>query len=295
MKNQIKNLIIFLEVYSAGSYRKAGQNLSVSITSISRALADLELDLNCQLFINISGEFKPTSKAKGLFEAIRVSTNQISHDYNMFRSMTNHISILLPPQLSSNGLIKLVNEFNVQHNQELSLFEHSYFESRERALDALISGELDVMIDFEKPSSFRYESCLLCEFDLFLIASKNNPIDLNNENNYSEFKFAKSCWLGQRGELLEQTLGIKQEEQTGILVQNLTTYYSIIKDSSLVGLAPIIAGKTSFSDYKISHKAIGTIKLYFICTKAAFESRPIVSWLKHNFEDTDFTLFLSSP
>ncbi|HHW7506666.1 TPA: LysR family transcriptional regulator [Mannheimia haemolytica] len=75
----LNTLRLFVAVIQHGSLSKASERLNVPIATISRQIADLEKELNIQLFDRQKSGVKPTMAGQRLYEQVHLSIEQLAN------------------------------------------------------------------------------------------------------------------------------------------------------------------------------------------------------------------------
>lgn len=276
MSGQLKNIVIFSAVYTYGNYRDAASVLSMSIATISKSIKELEDDGGSRLFINVKGDFRPTVYAHSLYEKVRGANNKIINGYNLFKSNSHCINVLLPPPVSSYNLIDIVTKINKKMQSEITIIESTGYGSREESYTALINGELDLMIDYKPNNSATFISKKINEYELFLFASKNHYKNLCQKDITEKTKLAKYIWLGEVGWHFKKAFGILEKDKNGIITQNSANYFKSIERTNFIGMC-LSENLSKIEDkYVFDANPFMNLDLYFIATKSAIKNREIV-------------------
>ncbi|OEF07800.1 LysR family transcriptional regulator [Vibrio genomosp. F10] len=287
MSKQLKNIIIFSEVYSQGNYRDASANLGMSIATISRAINELEEDSEVQLFINVKGEFRPTVYAHTLYERLTVTNTELVSTYNLFKSDSHSVNVLIPPQLSSSNLVEKLVEYNQEFDVALVINEAHRYGSYDEAYTALVNGELDFMLDGYPNKANSFISEHIGEFNVSLIASKKYHDSISVNDIDEKTKFAKYSWLGQTGDYFHQYFGVTPEKQVGFVTQNATNYFQVVKETPFIGICRTDILPNLEKHYVYDEIPFMTANMYFVTTKAALHNKPVVKWFYENFKNSD--------
>ncbi|WP_038176783.1 MULTISPECIES: LysR family transcriptional regulator [Vibrio] len=282
MRKQLKNIIIFNELYEQGNYREAAANLSMSIATISRAIQELEEDSRVQLFINVKGKFRPTAYAHSLYERLTVNNGELVNSYSLFKSNGRYVNALIPPQMSVFNLVDKLVKFNHEFGTELVINEGFRFSSSEEAYMAMVNGELDFMIDYKPNNSISFVSERIGEHKTSLIASKKYYDSIGSDDINESTKFAKYSWLGQTGVDFQKYFGVAPENQVGFITQNVSHYYKVIKETRFVGVCLADNLKNIEEDFVYEREPFMSSMLYFVTTKAALHNKPVVKWFYDN-------------
>lgn len=278
MSGQLKNIVIFSAVYIYGNYRDAASALSMSIATISKSINELEDDGGRQLFINVKGEFRPTVYAHSLYEKVRGTNNKIVHGYNLFKSNSHCINVLIPPPVSSYNLINIVTKINKERQTEITIIESTGYNSRDESYTALINGELDFMIDYKPNNSSIFISRKINEYELFLFASKRYYRNICSKDIKDNAKLAKYLWLGEVGWHFKKAFGILEKDQNGIITQNSANYIKSIERTNFIGMCLSENFSKIEDKYVFETKPFMNLDLYFIAAKSAIKNRKVVKW-----------------
>ncbi|WGV98270.1 LysR family transcriptional regulator [Vibrio sp. YMD68] len=284
MSKQLKNIIIFSEVYSQGNYRDASANLGMSIATISRAIKDLEEDSAVQLFINVKGEFRPTVYAHSLYDRLEVTNGKLVNTYNQFKSNSRFVNVLIPPHFSSHNLVDKLVDFNQEFDVELVMNEGFTFNHQDDAYSALVNGEIDFMLDDKPNNANSFVSEKIGQYNVSLIASKKYYDSIAMADINENTQFAKYTWLGQTGPYFHQHFGVAPDKQVGFVTQNVSNYFRVIKETRFIGIcsADVLPSVEEYFVY--DDDSFMTVNMYFITTKAALYNKPVVKWFHENFK-----------
>ncbi|MCC2525777.1 LysR family transcriptional regulator [Vibrio coralliilyticus] len=284
MSKHLKNIVVFSEVCSQGNYRDASLNLGMSIATISRAIKELEEDSGVQFFINVKGEFKPTDYARSLYDRLKVTNADLVSSYNFFKSNSLFVNVLIPPQISSYNLVEKLVEFNEEFDSELVINEGINAKNHEDAYSGLISGEIDFILDDQPNNGMSFVSEKIGAYNAYLIASRKYYDSIEVKDIDENSKFAKYSWLGQTGKNFHQCFGIEPNSQVGIITQNPSNYFKVIKETRYIGICSEDVKKNIKDHFVFTQEPIMSASLYFITTKASLHNKPIVKWFYNNFK-----------
>lgn len=275
----IKNLVFFESIYTCNSFRDSAEQLGVSIATLSRSLKELESDFSQALFIKDGVNIKPTSAAHRLYEKVQGSCESLSNKYHQMKFEEKHMSVLLPPQVSSSNLINLVNEYNHKHNTALIVNEINHYQDREAALDSLGNGRLDLLIDTEPAVGHRYQSVPLATMGLVLIASSEYYSSISTSDvERNNIPFVRFNWLGIYGEQINKHLGVSQRQSIGYNTENIQSFLEALSSTSFVGLFPKERKAQLDERYITSDEVVANVEMHLVCAKNTIASREVVSW-----------------
>ncbi|WP_394142134.1 LysR family transcriptional regulator [Vibrio chagasii] len=279
MGRALRDLIVFEEVCLCENYREVASNLGISLTAVSRAIKSLEVDCGEKLFFDNGNSLELTFFGKSLLDNIQGLNNDMHTKYDAFVKQNRHVNILTPQQLSGNMFVNYMRHFNSENKCELSISQITDIESRDKAYDMLGRGGIDFMIDVQPCMSNRFICDMIYSTEVYLVGNREHYNVLSGIDINDGVKFAKSSWLGKKGEMLERVLGIKSDSQIGFVTQDLNSYYDVISSTSLIGLCPqeflVQSDKFVFSEMPICK-----LELYFIATKGAMKHKAVVKWFR---------------
>lgn len=287
-----KHIVVFVEVVKAGNFRSAASNLRMSLSSVSRAIEQLEVDCGAPLFRQDGGRFQVTEFGVLLYQRTSKACSYMNSEYNTFKRKNRHLNLLIPPQLHSSVIVDRLVKYSSGSDTQVSFDILSNMGSRESAYDALISSQIDFMFDIVPNRSASFTSELVSSHKMFWVGSKSHYTELSDSDIESEnAKFAKIRWLGKAGELLEQKYGVLSEEKVGFITQDTAMYYDMIEKTDYIGLASEENVDWLKRDFVLSQTPAATLDLYFVSTKASLFHRPEIAWF-HNalFNGSDIKL-----
>lgn len=146
-----EQLNIFKVVIETGSFSAAARQLGKVPSAISMSIANLEIDLNLQLFERVGREPKPTAQALVLYE----KTEQLLIEMNQWKQHAYSLSVGLEPALN----IVVVSELlHMRWTEYILLLEHKFpslqiniiTAPQEDALDMLLNQTAQLALMFER-------------------------------------------------------------------------------------------------------------------------------------------------
>lgn len=282
----LKNVVFFEVIYKNNHFRKSADELGVSITTLSRTLKEFEEDFGHVLFIKDGVNIKPTSAAHRLYDKINGVSNELSNIYYQSKFREQHLSILIPPQVSSSNLIELIYRYNEINSTSLIVNEINHYDSREKALDSLAQGSLDLFIDTEIPQGARYKTIPLNHIELVFIASSKYYSTLNQSMVMDEkLPFVRVSWLGIYGEQINKNLGVNESENIGYHTENIKSFLEAVKNTRFVGLFPKDKVEQLNTDFITSNEVVASVDLYLIASKGTLASRDVIAWFFNALSD----------
>jgi DNA-binding transcriptional LysR family regulator len=113
------NIAIFLAVLDHGSFSAAARALGRVPSAVSMAVAQLEAELDLQLFVRSSREVRPTESARALEAEARQMAGQLrrlqAHALSLHRGLEQRLTLAIAPELLSaawsDPLARLAEEF----------------------------------------------------------------------------------------------------------------------------------------------------------------------------------------
>ncbi|MCG7491876.1 LysR family transcriptional regulator [Vibrio sp. Of14-4] len=285
MRSQLINIVIFITLYEKGNFRKTSSELGVSLGTISKSIKSLEEDSPSPLFIKSNGDFKPTTYAHTLYGHLSTTHKDLLNKYNLFKSITRHINVLIPPQIASYNLVDSLVKFNNEFNTQLIVNEGIRPESYEAAYTSLIIGELDFMLDVSPNHSSSFVSQRIGTYPIKLLASKKYHDSISVRRLTKDMQFAKYTWLGKTGSFIHEYMGIPPDSQVGFITQSAANYFEVIKKTPFIGCCTTSKALELGNDYVYDTEAFMELELYFVTTKSALSNKPVVKWFYDNFKD----------
>jgi DNA-binding transcriptional LysR family regulator len=148
------NLRVFLAVLDAGSFSAAARQLGRVPSAVSMAIAQLEAELDLQLFDRSGREPRPTDVARALEPQARQIAGQLrrlqAHAQGLHQGLERQLTLAVAPELLSTpwsqSLAVLAEEFP-------SLIVDVLSAPQADALRLLHAGEAQLALVFERPGS----------------------------------------------------------------------------------------------------------------------------------------------
>lgn len=166
------------EVYQAGSFRQAADNLYVSQPSISASVRRIEERLGCAIFDRSAKPLKLTECGKkyiAAVEQIQIMEREFVEFVNDWNGLRRGSLVLGGSSLfSSLVLPPMIRKFNRS-------FPHVQIELVEKTtanLEHFLSkGSIDMVMDYQMPHPEQFEHIVLDVEHLLLAVPKSNPIN----------------------------------------------------------------------------------------------------------------------
>ncbi len=153
------NIAIFLAVLDHGSFSAAARALGRVPSAVSMAIANLEAELDLQLFDRTSREVKPTESARALEAEARQMAGQLrrlqAHALSLHQGLERRLTLAIAPELLSapwsDPLGRLAEEFPSLEVDVLSAPQND-------ALRMLHDGSAQLALIYERPQIDQRES-----------------------------------------------------------------------------------------------------------------------------------------
>ncbi|MTC61043.1 LysR family transcriptional regulator [Providencia rustigianii] len=170
MRVDLNLLRIFVAVASQGSFANAAKLLSMPTSNISRAIKQLEAQLNCQLIERTTRQMRLTEqgalllkKSHKLYSELEETLQQIRDP----RELSGTLRLTIPSESGSLLLAELLARFAVE-NPKLAI----HCDTQLVPLD-VISDDIDLLLTFHRGdlADSRYHSKLLKSWESVVVAS----------------------------------------------------------------------------------------------------------------------------
>jgi DNA-binding transcriptional LysR family regulator len=153
------NIAIFLAVLDHGSFSAAARALGRVPSAVSMAMANLEAELDLQLFERSSREVRPTASARALEAEARQMAGQLrrlqAHALSLHQGLERRLTLAIAPELLSapwsDPLARLAEEFPSLEVDVLSAPQND-------ALRMLHAGSAQLALIYERPQIDQRES-----------------------------------------------------------------------------------------------------------------------------------------
>ncbi|GJI90662.1 MULTISPECIES: LysR family transcriptional regulator [Duganella] len=153
------NIAIFLAVLDHGSFSAAARALGRVPSAVSMAIANLEAELDLQLFERSSREVRPTASARALEAEARQMAGQLrrlqAHALSLHQGLERRLTLAIAPELLSapwsDPLARLAQEFPSLEVDVLSAPQND-------ALRMLHDGSAQLALIYERPQTDQRES-----------------------------------------------------------------------------------------------------------------------------------------
>lgn len=146
-----EHLIIFKTVIETGSFSAAARQLGKVPSAISMSIANLEIDLNIQLFHRIGREPIPTDAAQNLYQKTLYLLSEMNqwkqHALSLGQGLETSLNIVIASELIYTQWIDYILALE---NQFPTLDIHIFTAPQEDALDLLAQGQVQFALLFER-------------------------------------------------------------------------------------------------------------------------------------------------
>ena len=158
----IKQIRYFVSVFNRGSLSAAAKEQYVTVQAVSKAIADLERELKCDLFVRESRGMRPTPFGKSFYlkaDSVLKSFEELE-EFSTFHSQANtaplRLALCAPPFLGQKQVCASIVSF-IEKNLGLGTSVSAMLEKD--GLIALRAGSVDGLIAFgahERPGCERF-------------------------------------------------------------------------------------------------------------------------------------------
>lgn len=152
----------FYEVVNTHNITKASENLCISQPAITKAIKDLENELNVKLLLRSKKGVVPTTEGEILYNHIKDMFNNLNKTFNTIENSKNNKGHLYIGATTTNFLEFIKEALNIfkskypQVHIDITLESINVLEERSKfgKLDILIKNDYEIFNDFEKIKSF---------------------------------------------------------------------------------------------------------------------------------------------
>ncbi|WP_261823927.1 LysR family transcriptional regulator [Vibrio neonatus] len=277
----LKELVLFKYVYEGDNFRDVASKANTSISSLSRAITNLEQDCGKKLFIKDGITLIPTSEGKYLYSKITASLDSVTYEYDMFRTSTPQITLLKPIQVNSTFFIQLLHDEALK-SEQLSFKELNNYPTREKAYSDLLIGEIDLFIDKKPITDRRYQCHKIQSDELVFLCSKQfheNIIESEPKN------LIKLKWLDDYSDKFTSNADTNE-----YLIDSLISFYDIIENSKYTGIVSEQTAKTLDHDVYSFSEVIGKMELYLIVANRNIVNKPLLKDIIKKIQESKLIL-----
>ena len=201
-------LIIFKTVIETGSFSAAARQLNKVPSAVSMSIANLEIDLNLQLFERIGREPKPTSAALKLYE----KTSQLLVEINQWKQQAYALSTGLESVLNIVIVSELMNSkwtdyVSILANEFPSLQVNIMSAPQEDALMMLLDQTAQFAWMFEREHLDHREQFIeITKESLVPVASIEHPLAQTSTVKFEDILTARQIVVASRNSTIQPEL-----------------------------------------------------------------------------------------
>lgn len=193
MKDKIMNvnqeqLLMFKTVMETGSFSAAARQLGKVPSAVSMAIANLEIDLNLELFQRVGREPKPTAQAQVLYE----KTQQLLVEMNQWKLHAQALSSGLESELNIVVVSELLHtrwtDYIVLLEQEFPALQVNVFSApQEDALHLLMTQAADLAFMFEREQLQSSEQFVELKREILVpVAARHSPLAESDQVSFEQ-------------------------------------------------------------------------------------------------------------
>lgn len=208
-----EQLMIFKTVIETGSFSAAARMLAKVPSSISMSIANLEIDLNLQLFERIGREPKPTAQAMVLYE----KTQQLLIEMNAWKQHALSLSDGLEPALN----IVVVSELlHMRWTEYILLLEKQFPQlqinimtaPQEDALKMLLNQTAQLALMFEREVLDNSEQFVELKRELLVpVIATNHPLTKFEHVTFEQIQQTRQIVVASRDKSIKPELLYSKE------------------------------------------------------------------------------------
>ena len=203
-----EQLIIFKTVIETGSFSAAARFLGKVPSAISMSVANLEVDLNLQLFERIGREPKPTAQALILYE----KTEQLLVEMNQWKQHAFSLSNGLEPALNIVVVSELLHmrwtEYILLLEKEFPLLQINIITApQEDALEMLMSQTAQLALMFEREVLESSEQFVELKRELLVpVIATNHPLAKCEHVTFEQIQQTRQIVVASRDKTIKPEL-----------------------------------------------------------------------------------------
>ena len=183
------HLRYFIEVADQKSFTKAAEKLYISQSTISKAVASLETELQTSLFEHGKRNFALTPSGKLLYafatDVLNYYDSQEKALLSKIEKTDNKLSLGLPPTAGSIYFFALVHDFQKQ-NPDVRLKINDA--TSRYILDLLLNGEIDLGVVIEPFEDDRFEKKVAYQTEAVLVVPSSHPLAEHEKVEFSTLR-----------------------------------------------------------------------------------------------------------
>ncbi|MBM7634359.1 DNA-binding transcriptional LysR family regulator [Geomicrobium sediminis] len=186
---QIKQFRYFIEVYQQVSFSRASEKLGISQPALSKVIAQLEEELELQLFDRSTRQLQITAEGEAMYEYAQKVIREVE-DFkqaavDLRTKHKGHFRFGLPPVIGSSFFPKVISAFQKQYpDAKMGIVE----EGARVVQQSILHGELDVGIGILPIPDTELEVIPIVKRKLLLVVSNEHPLADAKKVKMSELK-----------------------------------------------------------------------------------------------------------
>jgi LysR family nitrogen assimilation transcriptional regulator len=191
----IRPIYYFVHVVTSGSFSRAAASLSIAQPVLSKFIKRLEENLQTRLLYRNGRGVGLTEAGQAFFRRARTVLDELSQGNIEVAAMrgvaAGRVAIALPPLLGSVLTTELIQRLKMEHPLvTLSLKEGFLTES----LEWLSSGQVDVAVVFNPPSSATLITEHVCDDRIHLVGAPNS-LDIDSGDGFDASRLGDICMV----------------------------------------------------------------------------------------------------
>lgn len=225
----IKDLIVFLQVYEDKSMNKAAQSLFISTQSISKIIKQLESEFGATLFERKTSGVVPTYEATLLMPKIKYLINDF-HDLKNVMQNNRHLRVAVTGGIFSYLTPRFIYDFQQFHpNIQLEIIE-----LQDSMIDEVLWNEsIEIGIRSGAVNQLNYNATFFTRHRFCVILPRNHPLAHQEFIHYADLK-----------------------DETLIIVKGFNFYHGFFNANVVPNIMYETAEVSCFSKFSAEHNII---------------------------------------
>jgi len=167
--SELHDLEIFLAAARCGSFTEAATSMRVSVAAVSRAIARLELHMDCRLFNRTTRRLNLTAEGQLALTEVTAGMDRLRNARNLLheqrQSVSGTLKVLLPNAFSKHYMMPELPAFLERHpNLDLDMYVEDFGTD-------LLAGGFEVAVQYAPVPANGYISRHLGTMEIVLVAS----------------------------------------------------------------------------------------------------------------------------
>ena len=186
----IKYLSYFVEVVKCGSFTRAAEKLYISQSALSKAVKQLEQELNCILIDRFGKQFRLTNEGKILYqmgeELLETLKEQEMKIYDSLKNCKGRLCVGIPPVITTAYFASVVYQFRKKYKE----VDFQLVEAGANVLQRMVdenSIDIGVVILPVIDSELYYIEPIISSENV-LIVHKDHELSMRSKVNFKELK-----------------------------------------------------------------------------------------------------------